>query len=954
MDAYKISVIIPVYNMKAYLPRAMQSLHEQTIGFDQLQVLMIDDCSTDGSYELIQAYAEQYPNVEAYTTEENTGAAGEPRNIGMAHAQAPFLMFLDPDDWFTPRACEFLYARMKEDDADIVGGIYRFQRETEDTSEPWFSPESKQVFDLPTQLMDALKNRLAMWTKIYSRELIEREHIRFFPSIYGQDTLFLCECLSKARRYTLYGVCIYNYRVNPQSATNVQGKTFFRKHIAEMEKVKEILADYPDEAHWLMGNLSTYYIQKCIEFTQLGKQELIEILAEYRELFIHEGDSVKENVVSALVESHREGIAVSYILKEREERSALQSELQQNEKALQEKESKILAVEEQCRELQKYSRQIDHELRMANANLKHIYDSDMYKLSLKYYKLRDALFPQNSGIRKGIKNLFIRIKQKNKGKPQIKNQIEQFHTYGRFKRMDILTTRHTLFVARLLQQQLIQLKIQCRILIDEPEKYEDIPYIIVCPQFIQKFPNVYFVFQMEQTVSSRWFTKEYFVKLQNSCAILDYSLQNIEFFHKPENMDVRSRVYYLPIDYYKDYVQSDQKCKKEYDVLFYGDVNQCERRQKMLAELEKHFNVKVCSEVFGEELYREIEKARVVVNIHYYEDALLETTRLYEALSLNTCLIVSERSKDTTEEKRLENIVDFFGIDDIDDMVKRVEYWVTHEQERNEKIRENRRILEERPNAFSFFFKRFLLAYDRITFDEFYQTEKDFVTLDTNRLCLSLPESTARRRSFDQDNHYGFQCIPGLRHEKGWVGCGLSYKFIFSKALECGMNNVMICEDDVIFPDSFEEKLEQIAKELEERSDWSVFSGVMADVGRVKVSDCVKDENGYLLKIDHMVSMVFNMYNREMFKLFQEWDEQNRDVHKNAIDRYLESKDLGVYVKLPFLVGHKEELDSTIWGFSNVEYSTLIENCEKKLIEMAQSYAQCHREFKNDKDNEIE
>ena len=166
MDAYKISVIIPVYNMKAYLPRAMQSLHEQTIGFDQLQVLMIDDCSTDGSYELIQAYAEQYPNVEAYTTEENTGAAGEPRNIGMAHAQAPFLMFLDPDDWFTPRACEFLYARMKEDDADIVGGIYRFQRETEDTSEPWFSPESKQVFDLPTQLMDALKNRLAMWTKI--------------------------------------------------------------------------------------------------------------------------------------------------------------------------------------------------------------------------------------------------------------------------------------------------------------------------------------------------------------------------------------------------------------------------------------------------------------------------------------------------------------------------------------------------------------------------------------------------------------------------------------------------------------------------------------------------------------------------------------------------------------------------------------------------------------------
>lgn len=938
MDTYKISVIIPVYNMKAYLPCAMQSLLEQTIGFSQLQVLMVDDCSSDGSYELIQSYAEKYPNVEAYKTEKNTGAAGEPRNIGIAHAQAPFLMFLDPDDWFTPRACEFLYARMQEDDADIVGGVYRFQGEVEDTSEPWFSPESKQKYDLPLQLMDALKNRLAMWTKIYRREFIEREHIRFFPSVYGEDTLFLCECLSKARSYTLYSVCVYNYRINPQSVTNVQGESFFKKHLAEMERIKEILADHPNEAQWMMGNLSTYYIQKSIDFESLGREELTEILLKYRELFIHEGESVKENVISVLVENHREDTAVSYILKEREERRAIQSELQKNEMVLREKENQILAVEEQCRELQKNSRQIDHELRVANANLKHIYDSDMYKLSLKYYKIRDGLFPQDSGIRKGIRNLFVRVKQKNKGQSQIKNQIDQFHAYGKFKQMDIITTQHTMFIAELIAQQLTRLNIQCKIYTGEPEAYLDIPYVIICPQFIQKFPKAYIAFQMEQTVSSRWFTKDYFVKLQNSCAIFDYSLTNVEFFHRPENQDVRSRVYYLPIDYYKDYKPLSCNAHKEYDVLFYGDAKNCERRQKALSELKKHFRVKVCSEVFGEELYEEIKRAKVVVNIHYYEDALLETTRLYETLSLNTCVVVSERSKDTTEEERLENIVDFFGIDDIDDMVKRVEYWVTHEQERNEKIRENKRILEERPNAFSFFFKRFLLAYDRITFNEFYQTEKDFVTLDTNRLCLSLPESTARRRSFDQDNHYGFQCIPGLRHEKGWVGCGLSYKFIFSKALECGMNNVMICEDDVIFPDSFEEKLEQIAKELEERGDWSVFSGVMADVGRVKVSDCKKDDNGYLMKIDHMVSTVFNMYNHDMFMLFKNWDEQNRDVHKNAIDRYLESKDLGVYVKIPFLVGHKEELNSTIWGFSNVEYSTLIENCQQKLLELARDY----------------
>lgn len=943
MDNYKISIIIPTHDVKAYLPCALQSLKEQTIGFDQLQVLMVDDYSTDGSYELIQYYAEQYSNVEAYKTEKNTGTAGKPCNVGIAHAQAPYLMFLDPNAVFTPQACKFLYTRIEADDADVVGGVCCIQRETGDDSALPFCLESKQVFILPEQLMDALKNRLTMWTKIYRKELIEREQIRFLPSVDGADTLFLCEYLSKASKYTQYGVCIYNYRVDMQSETNVPSKSFFEKHMTEMDKVAIILADYPNEARWLMGNLSTCYIQKCIDFERWGKEELSEIISKYRELFIHEGDDVEKNVISVLVKNHREDLAVSYILKKRERFTALQQELQQNEKALQEKESMLFGVEEQCRELQKYNHQIDHELQVVNANLKHIYDSDMYRLLLKYYKVRDWLLPPGSRIRRIVKKLFIRIKQKNKGQPLIKNQIEQFHDYGRFKRMDILTTKHTLFVAKLLQQQLNHLEIQCRIFLnDEIEEYEDIPYIIICPQFVQKFPKVYIVFQMEQTVSSRWFTKDYFVKLQNACAILDYSLQNIEFFHRNEYSDVRSRVYYLPVDYYKGYIQCDHEVEKEYDVLFYGDVNRCERRQKMLAELQKHFNVKVCSEIFGEKLYREIEKAKVVVNIHYYEGALLETTRLYETLSLNTCVVVSERSKDTTEEKRLENIVDFFEIDDTSSMIEHVKYWVKHETERNAKIKENKCILEDRPNALSFFFKRFLLAYDRITFDEFYRTEKDFVTLNTNRLCVSLPESTARRRSFDQDNHYGFQCIPGLRHEKGWIGCGLSYKFIFNKVLEGGMDNVMICEDDVIFPANFEKKLNQIIEELNERGDWSIFSGVMADAGDVKATDCIKDEDGYLMKINHMVSTVFNIYNREMFELFRSWNERNRDVQKNTIDRYLESKDLRVYVKLPFLVGHKEDLNSTIWGFSNVEYATLIENCQNKLLKLAEAYEKQH------------
>ena len=966
MREYKISVILPVYNMEAFLPRAMQSLREQTIGFENLEVIFVDDCSTDGTQELLQSYSAQHENVLVYTTEAHTGAAGEPRNVGLSHATAPYIMFLDPDDWYFPDTCNYLYQKIANSYADIIGGTYRVVTDDDMAPVGETYEETKRLFELPYDLKQALVYRFPCWTKIYRREMIEKGNVYFHPCGYGEDTAFLCECFTKANKYILYSVPVYNYYIRNSSLTNLGGKPFFANSVPGFRKCGDVLKDYSEEAAWLQGNLSAFYVQKGVEFDEIGHQELVEILREYREVFAVTSEDTQQKVVSTLVRESCLDMAAEYILARREEReqegkkekdllwnvnrvSELEEELEQKENRNQscliavkkwQKDYDVLQQEmlKRCHSLEADNRNLKIELSKTKSELQLIHDSDMYKLSLKYYKVRDFLLPENSWLKRLLKKLFNCAKKTDAGAVCTKNQIEMFFDYGKFTRMDIVTTRHTVFVAKLLQQQLHQLGITSEILVGEPEEYEDIPYVIICPQFVKHFPKVYIAFQMEQTVSSRWFTEEYYVQLRNSCAIFDYSLENVKFYHKPGNADIRSRAYYLPVDYYSGYRVPNPEVKKEYDVLFYGDIRNCERRKRALEELSRHYRVKICSEIFGEELYQEIEKAKVVVNIHYYEGALLETTRLYEVLSLNTGVIVSERSTDTAEDRRLENIVDFVDAGDVDQMVARVGYWVEHDAEREQKVRQNKQLLEDRPNAFEFFFKRFLLAYDRITFEEFYRTEKNFVTLDTNRICLSLPESTERRESFDCDNQYGFQCFPGLRHQKGWVGCGLSYKFIFRKALEAGMQDVMICEDDVIFPEHFAEKLESICAELAKQERWSIFSGVMADVGRVKVSACIPDEDGYMMQINHMVSMVFNIYNREMFELFRDWDEQNRDVQKNTIDRYLESKDLAVFLKLPFLVGHKEELDSTIWGFSNTTYSTMIEECQQKLLEEARMY----------------
>ena len=104
----------------------------------------------------------------------------------------------------------------------------------------------------------------------------------------------------------------------------------------------------------------------------------------------------------------------------------------------------------------------------------------------------------------------------------------------------------------------------------------------------KKLPNYYIAYQMEQTVSSRWFTEDYDKKLENAYAIFDYSINNIEYFKK--NKDYSKKVYYVPIDSFDGFeIKNDSF---EYDVAFYGDPNS-PRRNFLLQALKKNFKVKI-------------------------------------------------------------------------------------------------------------------------------------------------------------------------------------------------------------------------------------------------------------------------------------------------------------------------------------------------------------------------
>ena len=501
---------------------------------------------------------------------------------------------------------------------------------------------------------------------------------------------------------------------------------------------------------------------------------------------------------------------------------------------------------------------------------------------------------------------------------------------GEGRKAVILTTPHCDFVAHSIRHALKKIGVESSIIHTRPEGgYESLPHFVICPQMFEQLPGLYVAFQMEQSVSTRWFTDAYMRMLENSFAILDYSVANIDAL--VDKGLHRKQIFYLPLGYLPDYDAAPVGGDEAYDVVFYGDINN-DRRRRFVAALEKICHVRVFNDLFGEPLHAELAKAKLVVNIHYYEGALLETTRLWECVSLGK-LVVSERAVNMDENRDLERLVDFVDLNDVEGMVERVRYWLTNESARQARLKANRGVAERQANRFEYFFYRFLLAWDIISFHRFWELAGSKLTLGSDKLCLNLPEWTQRRRSFDQDNHYGFEVFPGLRHREGWIGCGLSYKLMIMLARKQRLKRVTICEDDVEFRTGFEAGFKAVLTETSEpHNRWDVFSGFLGDLhASAEVSSVSELCGRKFVHIDKLISMVFNIYNRTIYDRVSLWDERDRDVVKNTIDRYLERTHLDVLCCHPFLVGHKDELHSTLWGIQNGNMSIMIQRSEQLL-----------------------
>ena len=242
----KITVIIPVFNGEKYLERTLDSLINQSFGFENIEVIIADDCSTDNTANIMREYSDRYPNIKCFFLKKNYGAAGKGRNVGLENASADYIMFLDSDDEFAPDMCEVMYSAITREDVDFVMCRYDMYIDGE------FAGHNKSFLeerDDETRV-DSLMNNLDMistcsnmvvWNKIYKKELIKANGMKFVDDRYNEDYLFENGVYLTAESFVslnhFYG---HRYHILSESASNAGSAKFFDDGIFVLDRVEEL------------------------------------------------------------------------------------------------------------------------------------------------------------------------------------------------------------------------------------------------------------------------------------------------------------------------------------------------------------------------------------------------------------------------------------------------------------------------------------------------------------------------------------------------------------------------------------------------------------------------------------------------------------------------------------------------------------------------------------------
>lgn len=211
MKKIKISIIVPVWNVEKYINKCLDSLVHQTL--DEIEIIVVNDGSPDNSQTIIDKYVKKYPGKVKSFIKEN-GGQGSARNYGLSKARGEYVGYVDSDDYVEIDMYKKMYDKAKKSDLDIVicgsNNIVNNEKII-DLDKNYFSNNNK---------LNSYFGRMAVWNKIFRRNLLINNDIQFRNKVWYEDVDFTIKAISAANKIGYVNEPLYNYLIREGSTMN--------------------------------------------------------------------------------------------------------------------------------------------------------------------------------------------------------------------------------------------------------------------------------------------------------------------------------------------------------------------------------------------------------------------------------------------------------------------------------------------------------------------------------------------------------------------------------------------------------------------------------------------------------------------------------------------------------------------------------------------------------------
>lgn len=264
----EISIIIPCYNVAEYIDRCLESVVEQTIGLDKLEILVINDASTDDTLGKLCQWEQRFPdNITVITYEENLRQGGA-RNIGLEHASGQYIGFVDADDWIDRDMFRLLYEKMITLKVDVVKckfireeypGQHSLSEDHRHDVEYAFTPKNGLYYGWVTDCGNC-GGYGHLGTGLYKKSLILEHNIYFPEKVAYEDNYF--GCILNLYTGTLYILdkAMYHYFLNPASTITSANALH---HLERLEVELMLIDDFRDR-----GALEVWHDEIELDFME--------------------------------------------------------------------------------------------------------------------------------------------------------------------------------------------------------------------------------------------------------------------------------------------------------------------------------------------------------------------------------------------------------------------------------------------------------------------------------------------------------------------------------------------------------------------------------------------------------------------------------------------------------------------------------------------------------------